>query len=360
VARFVSDRKRVFEMKLLIIGYDQLGQMGNYLASAANGIGIDYTIMDVGRAETRSRIMQAFHWRFLGKKPANLAGFAAQVLETCRSAKPSLVITTGNRVPLERRHIEEVQKLGIKIINYSTDDPWNRVMRAGWFIDSLPYYDAVFTPRRANFDDFHRCGVRAIHYMPFAYDPEVHQPWPRKAPTGAPSDVLFVGGCDAERLPIISALAESGFELALFGRYWNRHHRTRAYWRGVAGHSTIRAASAAASICLCLVRRANRDGHVMRSFEAAAIGGCILAEDTDDHREFFGPEDHAVRYFRTIPEMLRQVEILVADANLRLRLSITLRQRMAARNDTYSDRLEAMLRLSALADSSQCSTVTVG
>ena len=61
---------------------------------------------------------------------------------------------------------------------------------------------------------------------------------------------------------------------------------------------TIRAASASAKVCLCLVRRANRDGHTMRSFEAAAIGGCILAEDTADHREIFGPEDYAARYFR--------------------------------------------------------------
>ena len=37
----------------------------------------------------------------------------------------------------------------------------------------------------------------------------------------------------------------------------------------------------------------------MRSFEAAAIGGCILAEDTADHQELFGPNDHAVRYFKT-------------------------------------------------------------
>jgi spore maturation protein CgeB len=234
------------------------------------------------------------------------------------------------------------------VINYSTDDPWNPVLRAPWFIAALPSYDVIFTPRRANLDDFHRCDVRALHYMPFAYDPEIHRPWPENMTPGAPSDVLFVGGCDAERLPLISALGASDFKLALFGRYWERHSNTRAHWRGVADQDTIRAASATAAICLCLVRRANRDGHVMRSYEAAAIGGCILAEDTPDHRELFGPEDNAARYFKTIPDLVQQAKILKADAALRRRLSLALWERTCARSDTYADRLAAMLRLSKM------------
>jgi spore maturation protein CgeB len=158
--------------------------------------------------------------------------------------------------------------------------------------------------------------------------------------------VLFVGGCDADRLPLIGALIDAGLSVALFGGYWNRHSKTRPYWRGMADQDTIRAASAAARVCLCLVRRANRDGHVMRSFEAAAIGGCILAEDTADHRELFGPQDHAVRYFRTMAEMVQQAKMLVADAEMRRRLSFELRKRLRLGSHTYADRLAEMLRLS--------------
>jgi hypothetical protein len=48
----------------------------------------------------------------------------------------------------------------------------------------------------------------------------------------------------------------------------------------------------------CPVRRASRDGHIMRSFEIAAVGGCMLAQDIDEHREIFGSEGEAVVYFR--------------------------------------------------------------
>jgi spore maturation protein CgeB len=330
-------------MKLLIIGYSQAGQMGNYLASAAEKLGLDYRIMDMGKAEAGTRIAQSVYWRFRDRRPAKLAHFAAQVLATCVEMKPDIVLTTGIRVPLERSHLEKIRELGTTVINYSTDDPWNPILHSKWFTLAIPSYDVVFTPRRANLDEFFRCGVRAIHYMPFAYDPLIHKRWPESMPSGAPSDVLFVGGCDDERLPLISALGEAGFKLALFGRYWNHHSKTRPYWRGVADQDIIGAASATAAICLCLVRRANRDSHVMRSFEAAAIGGCILAEDTADHRELFGP---AAYYFQTIPEMVQQAKILRADADLRRRLALALSERMAGRKDTYADRLAEMLRLS--------------
>jgi spore maturation protein CgeB len=188
--------------------------------------------------------------------------------------------------------------------------------------------------------------VRAVHYLPFAYDPAVHRPLSEKEPIGRLSDVLFVGGCDSDRLPLIGALCDAGLELALFGRYWDHYSKTRSHWRGIADQDTIRSASAAARVCLCLVRQANRDGHVMRSFEAAATGGCILAEDTADHRELFGPEDHAVRYFKTIPDMVHQAKVLVSDAGARRRLSLQLKKRMAAGGNTYADRLAVILGLS--------------
>jgi spore maturation protein CgeB len=335
-------------MKLLIIGYSQPGQMGQYLASAADSLALDYQIMDLGQAETNNRFVQKLYWHLRDKRPANLKSFAAQVVKACAYERPSIVLTTGGRAPLERSHIEKMRTLGAKVVNFSTDDPWNPVLRAPWFLSALPAYDIVFTPRRANVGDFHRCGVAEIHYVPFGYDPQIHHPWDGSSPPAASCDMLFVGGCDDERLPLIGALADAGFELALFGRYWGSHAKTRAYSRGVANQGTIRAASASASIVLCLVRRANRDGHVMRSFEAAAIGGCILAEDTEDHRNLFGPHGGAACYFKTIPELLSEGRRLIADATERHRMSDRLRTRMSARNDTYAARLATMLKLARI------------
>jgi spore maturation protein CgeB len=329
-------------MRLLIIGFNQAGHLGRYFAAASEQLGLDYHIVDAAEAQASSRIARSFHWHLRDRRPARLRRFGTDAIDTCIARQCDTVLTTGC-APLDRSHIERLRELGVRLINYSTDDPWNPAQRADWFLSALPAYDAVFTPRHANIENFVRCGVRAVRYLPFGYDPEVHRPWSDDLPAGAPSDVLFVGGCDSDRLPLISALIDEGLQVALIGGYWGRHAKTRAHWRGIANQDEIRSVSAAARICLCLVRRANRDGHTMRSFEAAAIGGCILAEGTADHREFFGPNDYAVRFFETAPEMVQQAKLLVADADIRHRLSCQLRKKFNGGGHTYADRLMTML-----------------
>src|SRR5271155_2120910 len=127
-----------------------------------------------------------------------------------------------------------IRSFGTIVANYSTDDPWNPRLVAPWFLSALPAYDVIFTPRSANIDDFRNCGVKNIHFVPFGYDPDTHRPWPEKLATGVPSDVLFVGGCDEERLPLIRALANAGLSLALYGRYWDQDPVIQKFSRGIA------------------------------------------------------------------------------------------------------------------------------
>jgi hypothetical protein len=65
----------------------------------------------------------------------------------------------------------------------------------------------------------------------------------------------------------------------------------------------------------------------------------------------FGPDDHAVCYFRTTAEAVQQSKFLLVNAAARRRLSIRLRERLAAGKHTYADRLAAMLQLSGVYDS---------
>ena len=81
----------------------------------------------------------------------------------------------------------------------------------------------------------------------------------------------------------------------------------------------------------------------MRSFEIAALGGCMLAEDTLEHRQIFGPDGQAVVYFRTAEEAAERARGLLADKNERARLSMAARRCVVTGGHTYSDRLNAML-----------------
>src|SRR5262249_40130913 len=150
--------------------------------------------------------------------------------------------------------------------------------RAAWFLRTLPIYDHIFSARRSNIGDLRRIGAK-VSYLPFGYDPELFFPDQVAANQPLPFDLLFVGGADDDRALVLNLIAGSGLRVALYGDYWDRYESLRQYSRGRADVPLLRELTGRATVNLCLCRRSNRDGHVMRSIEIAAIGGFMIAEE---------------------------------------------------------------------------------
>jgi hypothetical protein len=154
---------------------------------------------------------------------------------------------------------------------------------------------------------------------------------------------MFAGGADADRVPYVEALLRERIDLALYGGYWNRFAGTRTHWRGIADVAVLRRAIAGCQVALCLVRRSNRDGTCMRSFEVPAVGACMLMEDTPEHREIFGADGEAVAYFRTEREMLDKCRWLLSSAGERQRLLVAAHTIVVTGRHSYVDRLGEMI-----------------
>jgi spore maturation protein CgeB len=200
----------------------------------------------------------------------------------------------------------------------------------------------VCSTRRSNLDDFQHLGCRKVHYLPFGYDETLFASQMQSGDTPA-HDVLFVGGADTDRAAFVAEFMHQGLPVAVAGGYWERYPAFRAHALGTKPPEAIRALTAAAKVNLCLVRRANRDGHVMRSFEIAAAGGCMLAQDTNEHREIFGPEGGTVVYFRDAKEAAQRARALLCDSFERKRLAAGLHRRIVEGAHTYADRLATIL-----------------
>jgi spore maturation protein CgeB len=311
---------------------------------AARQIGLTVGFVDALRAMCAPAWLRRANWHLRGRRPTWLQTWSRQVVEQARTQAPRWLLTTGF-APCTRRDLERIGRTGVVRVNYMTDDPFNPGFRASWFLAALPEYDCVFSPRLANMDDLRRLGCRCVLYQPFGYDPmhHYHEGPADSAVQGDECDVLFVGGADSDRIPYIAALIEHGFRVALYGDYWERFSATRNWTRGHADPATVRRATAAAKICLCIVRRANRDGHTMRSFEIPAAGGCMLAEDTAEHRAIFGADNEAVMYFRSLGEMVRKAGWLLEHPEERTRLAEAAHALVTDGGHTYQDRLVAML-----------------
>jgi spore maturation protein CgeB len=331
--------------QLLIVGYRGQTHIGDSFARAAERLGVKHAFVEAGRAFSAPRLVRLVSWRLAGHRPPALGSVSHEIASASARCRPRWLLTTG-LAPIDAPTLASIGRLGIKRLNYLTDDPWNPGLRAQWFFDALPHYDHVFSPRRANLDDLRRQGCPTVTYLPFGYDPELcfrqepssAEEWSRFA-----TDVAFVGGADRDRVPFVEAVIQTGVQVALYGGYWERFAQTRSASRGHAEPATVRRVTSAAKVSLCLVRRANRDGHVMRSLEIPAMGGCMLVEDTDEHRALFGPPGEAAVYFRTIPEMLEQLRRLLPAEDERKRLMAAAHRRICEGGHTYDDRLRAIL-----------------
>ncbi len=306
---------------------------------AAAKLRIPYRVMSPTLAFDAPWLISKINWHVRGHRPTKLEQFGKRAVELCHSFNATHVIATGI-APLPGHTIRTLRSAGMRVANWLTDDPWNDAHKAPWFIETIPEYDVVFTPRSTLVDDLKRAGARAVELLPFAYCSACHFPARRYDERAA---VSFVGGADQDRLRYINALVKANVPVELYGGYWNRQRKLTDAARGFVDTAGYRAVVAGTAISLCLVREANRDQHVMRSYELPAMRACILAQDTGDHRELYGPDHDTVRYFNGAEDIAGVARELMRDAAERERLAVAVHSRVVRGENSYYARLESLL-----------------
>jgi hypothetical protein len=311
------------------------------LVRAAPSLRLEAEICNAQNAWHHGSVSQKFLWRFCGRRPIALEKFSQGVVEKCRLFQPEIMLTTG-MAPVTEAALAQSRKLGVRCINFSTDDPFNPQMHSPWFLRALRQYDSVFSPRTANQQELRLHGCRRVEYLPFGYDETLFFSEPNVAAEET-SDLFFAGTGDRDRLLCIRAALDAGFCVRLHGNYWRRYRATRRIARGQADISTLRKGIASCKVALCLVRHENRDGHSMRSFEVPAVGACMVVEDTLEHRQIFGEDGGRVVYFKTAGEMVERVRMLLANEILRKTLRDNVHIHITKGANTYADRLRTMI-----------------
>ena len=320
-------------MKILLVGNPGGTNVADSLLFAARQLKHEVSLVPATDAFRTSDLRRRISWHILGHKPPRLTAFSQRVLSDAHAFQPDVVIATG-LAPIAADVLKELS--GIRRIVFLTDDPWNRHFSAKWFFEALPHYDAVFTPRRANIDDLSAHGCRDVRYLRFGYDPRHFHSDPQTKTV----DAFFAGAADAERTAFLAPLLNGEFNVQLAGDFWAKQPATRDYAAGHFDPRELRRGTARARVNICMVRAANRDGHVMRSLEIPAVGGAMLAQDTSDHRDLFGDD---VLYFDTPAGLFTQFRLLLGDSPLRDRLAAAVHQRIVNGRHTYRDRLESLL-----------------
>lgn len=287
--------------------------------------------------------------RLLGSPPRGRGSLNHALLSRAAGFRPDLVLI-GKGAYLAPQTLRAVRaSTGATVINWATDDPFNPADSSRDLRRAIPNYDLYVCTKRAVMADVKRAGCRRVAYVRFGYKPEVHFP---EVPSTAEErarflcDVAFIGGCDRDRVPYFEALVAAlpHLRINFFGGYFDRYPHLRPHWRGAATGRDFRLAIAGAKISLNIVRRANRDDHVMRTFEVPACGGFMLAERTPAHEEIFA-EDREVAFFSFPDEMVAKVRLWLARDAERASAAAAAHRRITRGANTYADRLKEILSI---------------
>jgi spore maturation protein CgeB len=333
--------------KLLLIGGSHPTAVGMSLQHAARerpDLQVQY--LSTEAAYQGPRLWRALLWRLADKRPARLQWFNRQVLATIHASLPDLVLCAGN-LPLTQPTVRSLNDKGARTGIYLTDDPWNPCHRNRRFMRALSEYHWRLTPRKANLPELDALAPGHCSYLPFGYEPRYFYPYSAidAAPPPHRCELFYAGGADVDRVDIMSAVLEAGIDLHLYGDLWKRWPATRKANLGYAAPADLARLIAEAAISLCLVRRANRDGSCMKSFELPAAGACMVVERTAEHEALFGADGDAVRYFTDNASLIATTQALLERPSDRQRLRERAHQLITQGGHTYAHRLESMLQL---------------
>ena len=312
-------------------------------ASAARGEH-EFKFLDEAAFIKRSRsIAERIADRIAGRPLSGYQRLNRALIETAAAFSPDIILIGKGRwfTPAALDAARKVS--GAMLVNWATDDPFNRADNSRELLKSIPLYDLYVCTKKEIMSDVRRAGCVNTAYVRFGYKPAVH--FPEAAATDEERgrfecDVMFAGGCDAHRSAYFAALirAQPAVKLRLYGMYWERVRALRPYARGLAVGRDYRLAVGGAKIAVNLVRRANRDDHVMRTFEIPACGGFMLTERSDTHDELFS-EGNEAAFFSSPDEFVAAVSAYLGRDQDRMRMAAAGHRKITQGKHTYGDRL---------------------
>jgi spore maturation protein CgeB len=255
----------------------------------------------------------------LGAGP-NVARLNRQLLERVSVAKPDVLLLYNARlVTLNAlRRIRAVSP-GTKLVVYCNDNPFRPDTPIGIYRHvraSLSCCDLALAYRHENLAQFLAAGAPRVallrsYFVPDHDYPEVPEVIDRRFVC----DTVFAGHFESDnRVPLLEAIVDAGFDLRLYGGGWassGRYLRPDSPLRRflpalpVVG-SEYRQALCGSKVALCFLSTLNRDTYTRRNFQIPAMGVFLLSEFSEDLASLF-VEGEEIAFFRSREELLEKL-----------------------------------------------------
>jgi spore maturation protein CgeB len=265
------------------------------------------------------------------------------------SRQPDLVFVIKGRYIHPNVLVRTKEILGNRpLVNFNPDSPWEKTNSSQRLLAAIPNYDLHFTWNSHLKDRFKEASAKSVEFLPFAYDPALHQP---VSPGLAERrfDAVFLGTYSAERDKLLSALV--GCNIAIWGNGWERSKHVPKEWlqgKAVYGAESTRLLDLA-PVALNLLRPQNEGSHNMRTFEIPASRHAMLTTRSEEQSQWF-TEGLEMECFSGPEELLEKVRMLRSDRAKARRIAEAGYERVC--DETYAKRARTMLDVLGFAKNS--------
>jgi spore maturation protein CgeB len=282
-------------MKILISGSDKHYAIENIYCKYLNELRVDTKIF-AGQTILQNFIEQSFINRVrnrLGFVESVYALISKQLEEKIEEDKPDVVLVFKGMEILPDT-IKRIKQKKIFIANYNPDHPFifsGRGSGNANVTKAFPHYDLHFCYSKLLMQEIEKEYKIPTAFLPFGFELSQQDYDICQQETEIPK-VCFLGNPDVERVAFLKKLVALKVPITIHGHHWNRYFKNNDYvtlknacyqldyWKTLRKYR----------LQLNILRKHNVDSHNMRTFEAPAIGGIQLADDTTEHRLFFEPE----------------------------------------------------------------------
>jgi spore maturation protein CgeB len=212
--------------------------------------------------------------------------------------------------------LSQLRSGGIKLANYNPDHPFLFVGRGSGnqnVKNSVGNYDLHFCYSLLVKQRIEKeYGIPAIP-LPFGFELS-EEDFKKVEHEKEVMKVCFIGNPDATRIEYLQQLLKEGLPIDVYGHDWDRHFQKSNFplltiFPAVYGLEFWRTARKY-RVQLNIFRKHNEGAHNMRTFEIPAVGGIMLAPESQDHRKFF-LEGKEIFLYSSIKDAIEKAEMIM-------------------------------------------------
>jgi spore maturation protein CgeB len=355
-------------MKILFLGEIGIGQTSLMRMRAFARMGHEVRGVNTIKPWSQTSWLQRRLQRKLQRGPV-VDEINRSVLQAARDFGPD-IIWGEKQEYLRADTIRTLREKGARVVHFTPDPYFSLSWKRTRLMDAaMGEFDVLVYCKRYEQGDYKALG-KPLVYMPLGFCDEVHRPLASSDPRWHCA-VGFLGGWEPRRERLLHAVAASGADLKVWGGYWDflrdgkwtprRHvilrqlagndrdwriHRNDVLARAWQGNEVYdddyARALSGSRIGLGFLRKVVPDQHTTRTFEIPACGSMLLADRTDEHRDFF-EEGREAEFFASTEELLDKLDYYTAHEETRRTMAEAGRRRCIDGGYDYLSRLRGVL-----------------